>query len=157
MHESEGAQIGHGLRIVALLQRKWTLHILWAMQTGPVRLSTLKRLWPAASKKALRAGLRDLEQAKLIVRHDLSTSVLHVEYEVVQDLKETIFSVLGKIVSLENRLQPENSEPEETLLKGPYGMTLSKPPIDIRRRYTLQHQCLLHDVASSAAATQLIP
>jgi DNA-binding HxlR family transcriptional regulator len=133
MHESEGAQIGHGLRIVELLQRKWTLHILWAMQTGPVRVSTLKRLWPSASKKALRAGLRDLEQAKLIVRHDLSTSVLHVEYEVVQDLRETVFSVLAKIADFGESLATGEQQPEETLLKGPCG------------------------IASSAAATQLIP
>jgi len=55
----EGAQIEQALRVVELLQRRWTTHILWAMRTGPVRLSILKRLWPAASKKGLRTAFHN--------------------------------------------------------------------------------------------------
>lgn len=38
-------------RVVELLQGKWTVQILCAMRTGPVRLSELKREIPFASKK----------------------------------------------------------------------------------------------------------
>jgi DNA-binding HxlR family transcriptional regulator len=38
----EGAQIEQALRVVEMLHRKWTTHILRAMRTGFVRLSTLK-------------------------------------------------------------------------------------------------------------------
>ena len=39
-------------RVVELLQGKWTVQILCAMRTGPVRLSELKREIPFASKRA---------------------------------------------------------------------------------------------------------
>ena len=67
--------------VTEMLQGKWTLPILCAMRTEPVRLSQLKRLIPSASKKALRAALRDLESANVIVRRDLSGTVLRVEYD----------------------------------------------------------------------------
>lgn len=68
-------------QVVELLSRKWTVHILFAMSGRAVRLSALKRQVPAASKKALTSSLRALEAEGLIVRRDLSSSVLHVEYE----------------------------------------------------------------------------
>jgi DNA-binding HxlR family transcriptional regulator len=97
MHKTDTTHIEQTLRIVDLLQRKWTIHILWEMQAGPVRLSALKRRLPAASKKALRAGLRDLETAKVAVRHDLSDTVLHVEYHLNEDLKDTVSDLLAKL------------------------------------------------------------
>lgn len=45
-------------RVAILLQGKWTIHILCAMREHSVRLSELRRLIPAASKKALAASLR---------------------------------------------------------------------------------------------------
>jgi DNA-binding HxlR family transcriptional regulator len=42
---------GRVSRVVGLLQRKWTVRILSAMRTRPVRLSELKRAIPSASKK----------------------------------------------------------------------------------------------------------
>ncbi|WP_396127296.1 winged helix-turn-helix transcriptional regulator [Acidicapsa acidisoli] len=44
----------------------------------------MRRLIQTASKKALTANLRSLEKLHLIVRRDLSSSVLHVEYEIAE-------------------------------------------------------------------------
>jgi DNA-binding HxlR family transcriptional regulator len=68
-------------RVVGMLQGKWTIPILCAVRTQPVRLSKLRRAIPIASKKALTASLRSLEAANVVVRRDLSGSVLHIEYE----------------------------------------------------------------------------
>ncbi|MEI9978294.1 MAG: winged helix-turn-helix transcriptional regulator [Edaphobacter sp.] len=92
------------LRIIDLLQRKWTIHILWAVQLEPVRLSTLKRRFPSASKKALRAGLRDLEQARVVVRRDLTKVVLHVEYHLVEETRETVCIVLEKLAAFGGKI-----------------------------------------------------
>jgi hypothetical protein len=60
------------------------VQILCALLDGPVRLSQLRRLIPTASKKGLTANLRSLETLQLILRRDLSNSVLHVEYEIAE-------------------------------------------------------------------------
>jgi len=67
------------------------------MRTDPVRLSQLTRLIPRASKKALRASLRDLELAHIIVRRDLSDMVLHVEYDFADDMRQTICDLLDHL------------------------------------------------------------
>jgi len=66
--------------------RKWTVKILCAMREHPLRLSALKREIPSASKKALTASLRSLETARVVVRRNLSSSVLHVELELVEPM-----------------------------------------------------------------------
>jgi DNA-binding HxlR family transcriptional regulator len=50
------------------------------MREGPVRLSELKREIPLAST----ARLRSLEAARIVLRRELSSSVLHVEYTDLQ-------------------------------------------------------------------------
>jgi DNA-binding HxlR family transcriptional regulator len=74
-------------RVTEMLQGKWTLQILCAMRTEPVRLSQLMRFIPSASKKALRASLRALEAAEIVVRHDMSGIVLHVEYDFADNMR----------------------------------------------------------------------
>ena len=91
MRESDTVHLDQISRIVDLLQGKRTVHILLAMQ------AVLKRLYPAVSKKALRAGLRDLEQANVVVRHDLSNVVLHVAYQILEDLRETVCTALASL------------------------------------------------------------
>jgi hypothetical protein len=59
---------------IKVLQGKCTVQVLCTLLDGPVRLSQLRRLIPAASKKALTANLRSLEKLHLIVRRDLSSS-----------------------------------------------------------------------------------
>jgi DNA-binding HxlR family transcriptional regulator len=78
-------QVGRTMKV---LRGKWTVQILCALLYGPVRLSQLRRLIPAASKKTLTANLRPLEKLHLIVRQDLSNSVLHVEYEIAEPARE---------------------------------------------------------------------
>lgn len=94
-------------QVTKILQGKWKLHILCAMRNEPVRLSHLTRLIPLASKKALRASLRDLELSRTIVRRDLSDTLLHVEYDFPDNMRETIGTLLDQLarwgVTLENK------------------------------------------------------
>jgi DNA-binding HxlR family transcriptional regulator len=49
---------------------------------------------PRASKKGLTSSLRLLEAAKVIVRKDLSQSVLHVEYEIADTARARVISLM---------------------------------------------------------------
>ncbi len=94
MIESERVQSEHVKRVVDLLEAKWSVEMLCALCEGPRRLSQLKRLIPAASKKGLTAGLRSLERGNVVVRRDLSNSVLHVEYELSAPMRAAVISLL---------------------------------------------------------------
>jgi hypothetical protein len=65
------------------------------MQAGPVRLT--ETTISGCVKKALRAGLRDLEKASVAVRYDLSDTVRHVEFHLTEDLKDTVSDLLAKL------------------------------------------------------------
>jgi DNA-binding HxlR family transcriptional regulator len=80
--------------VAELLQGKWTVEILCAMCERPVRLSELRREIPLASKKALTARLRFLEVSQIVLRRDLSGSVLHVEYTLTDTIREPLMSLL---------------------------------------------------------------
>jgi DNA-binding HxlR family transcriptional regulator len=83
--------------VLELLSGKWTLQILCALRFGPVRLSQLTRLTPTASKKALRAALRALEASEFVIRHDLSKTVLHVEYDLSENDRPVISGLLDHL------------------------------------------------------------
>jgi len=83
--------------VAELLQGKWTVEILCAMRESPVRLSELRREIPLASKKALTARLRFLEASQIILRRDLSGSVLHVEYTLTDSIREPLISLLDDL------------------------------------------------------------
>lgn len=87
-------RVEHGVRV---LTGKWTLQILCAMSEKPTRLSELTRSHPAASKKALTASLRSLVTAGIVLRRDLSTSVLHVEYELQESMREPVIALLDRL------------------------------------------------------------
>lgn len=87
-----------------VLRGKWTVQILCALLDGPVRLSQLRRLIPTASKKALTANLRTLEKLHLIVRQDLSSSVLHVEYEIAELAREPLAALVDQLSRFQNYL-----------------------------------------------------
>ena len=91
-------------RTMKVLRGKWTVQILCALPDGPVRLSQLRRLIPAASKKALTANLRSLEQLHLIVRRDLSNSILHVEYEIAELAREPLAALVNQLSQFQNCL-----------------------------------------------------
>lgn len=84
-------------RAITLLQGKWTVQILCVMRERPVRLGQLRRLIPGASKKALTANLRSLEAEGIVVRRDLSSSVLHVEYEISEAARGSLFNLLDHL------------------------------------------------------------
>ena len=86
-------------RVLDILRGKWTIYILCEMRQGPVRLSHLKRAIPGASKKALTSSLRWLERAELIVRRDMSKSVLHIEYELMQNTREPLSHLLAYLAN----------------------------------------------------------
>ena len=67
------------------------------MRSGPIRLGQLTRVIPHASKKVLAQNLRDLEASGIVTRRDLSEAVLHIEYEIKEDVKDSIFSLLDRI------------------------------------------------------------
>ena len=84
-------------RTAELFRGKWTIQILCAMRARPVRLSELKREIPSASKKALTASLRSLEAAQIVLRRDLSSSVLHVEYELADARRKHLVALLDHL------------------------------------------------------------
>jgi len=87
------------VKIVEILQRKWTIHVLWEMRKGPVRFGQFRRSIPHASKKGLTSSLRALENAEIIIRRDLSDSVLHVEYEIAESLRKPLADLLAYLAT----------------------------------------------------------
>lgn len=80
-----------------LLQGKWRIQILCAMRIGPVRLGQLVRLIPNGSRKMLVQNLRSLESAGVVVRRDLSDVLLHVEYDLEPELRESVCLLLDEL------------------------------------------------------------
>jgi DNA-binding HxlR family transcriptional regulator len=98
---------GRVSRVIELLQGKWTVQILCAMRARPVRLSGLKREIPSASKKALTASLRSLEAAHIVLRRDLSSSVLRVEYEIADTIREPLSALLDQLAEWGRLYSPD--------------------------------------------------
>ena len=79
------------------LRGRWTIPVLCVLVTGSVRLGELRKLMPKASKKGLTSALKSLERTQLVIRHDLTDMVLHVEYELVTDVKARLISFLNEL------------------------------------------------------------
>ncbi len=92
-----------------ILQGKWRISILCALQTGPVRLGRLVRLMPTASKKVMSENLRQLERDGVLVRTDLSDTLLHVEYDYVDRFRSGMTSVLTSLADL-GELRADNEK-----------------------------------------------
>ena len=89
-----------------ILQGKWRIPIFCALQGGPVRLGQLVRLIPTASKKVLAENLRELQGNGMLVRTDLSETLLHVEYDYSEGFRATMTAVLVSLAVMgELRLQ----------------------------------------------------
>lgn len=84
-------------RAVQTVQGKWRMQILCAMRTGPVRLGSLGRTFPNASKKVLTQNLRELESAGLVVRRDFGGAVRRVEYDYADERRSSIQSFLDQL------------------------------------------------------------
>ncbi len=89
----KSTDINHATHVIRLLQGK-TIEILYAMRLHPVRLSELRRNIPFASKKSLSASLKLLRAKGIIVRHDLSDSLLHVEYDFAEEMRRPLSELL---------------------------------------------------------------
>jgi DNA-binding HxlR family transcriptional regulator len=81
-----------------LFQGKWKLQILYVLCAGPIRLGKLARLIPSASKKMLTQNLRKLEADGIVIRADFSEVVLHVEYDLNPDFRDSVSSLLDQLV-----------------------------------------------------------
>ena len=79
------------------------------MKDSPVRLSDLRRSYPHASKKALTNSLRSLMAAGIILRRDLSTSVLHVEYELKESMRQPVIVLLDHLAKWGSFLEANQS------------------------------------------------
>jgi DNA-binding HxlR family transcriptional regulator len=105
---------GRVSRVAELLQGKWTVQILCAMRTHPVRLNELKREFPSASKKALTASLRSLAAAHIVLRRDLSSSVLRVEYEIADTIREPLSALLDQLAEWGRLYSPDGPQRNST-------------------------------------------
>lgn len=90
------AKLAH-VTFEVLFEGKWRVQVLCAMRRGPVRLGQLGRLVPGASKKMLAQCLRRLEADGIVARHDLSNVILHVEYELHEDVRNSIGELLDHL------------------------------------------------------------
>ena len=94
----EGAYVRRAhLALDVLFRGKWQVQILCAMRNGPIRIGILGRMIPGASKKMLAQNLRKLEANGIVVRRDLSELVLHVEYELHAEARESIGALLDHL------------------------------------------------------------
>jgi hypothetical protein len=75
---------------------------------------------PGASKKGLTKTLRDLEAAGIVMRRDLSHVVLHIEYELKQDVKDSILALLDQLAECGDALlRGRTSGGSEQIKDGP--------------------------------------
>jgi len=100
-------------RAIELLQGKGMIEVLYAMRDGPIRLGQLRRIVPDASKKALTARLRLLQNANIVVRNDFSSSLLHVEYELSPQMRQPVASLLSFLIEWSSSL-PTNVTGQDT-------------------------------------------
>lgn len=73
---------------------KWTVLIILALASGPLRFGELKRSIGGPASKVLTAVLRSLEADGLIVRKVFTPSPLRVEYKLTE-LGQSLFSAVG--------------------------------------------------------------
>lgn len=95
-----------------LFDKKWKVHLLCAMRFNSVRLGQFARLIPEASKKVLVHHLRQLEADGIVVRVDKSDLLLHVEYELEENSRQDIVSLLDHLAMWESSRQ---TKPDDLL------------------------------------------
>ena len=95
MQERDVKSVLQAMQAARMLQGRWTIPVLWVMRDGPIRLSELRRLLPKASKKGITNSLRSLVTRGVVLRRDLSSSVLRVEYELHAEWREPLLTLLN--------------------------------------------------------------
>ncbi|MCM5682432.1 helix-turn-helix transcriptional regulator [Schlegelella sp. S2-27] len=96
-------------RVLELIANKWALLILPALRDGPLRNHELKRRVGGVSQKMLTQTLRELEDNRLVQRHDHGTAAPHVEYQLTvlgRSLSETLLAVDRWVEAHHEQLQP---------------------------------------------------
>ncbi|MEO7100138.1 MAG: helix-turn-helix domain-containing protein [Luteolibacter sp.] len=68
--------------ILDQLADKWSILILGALCSGPMRFNALKRRLSGITQKALTQALRRLERNGIIARHVIPVSPIAVEYSI---------------------------------------------------------------------------
>ena len=63
---------------------KWSILIIDVLNDNNMRNGELLRIVEGISQKMLTATLRELEELKLVARHDMKTIPPHVEYELTE-------------------------------------------------------------------------
>jgi len=82
--------------VLSRIGSKWTVYVIMALVTGPMRFSELKRHIEGISQKMLTATLRDLEQDGFVTRKVTPTIPPRVDYELTemgQELKGPLASI----------------------------------------------------------------
>lgn len=119
------------LTIDVLLQGKWSIQVLCAMRFGPVRLGQLGRTVSGASKKMLAQALRKLEANGIVVRRDLSELVLHVEYALHPDVRDSVVALIDQLeqwgdayMKVDIRRNEAEAKPQRKLVSSSYRRVL---------------------------------
>ena len=79
--------------LLSKIAGKWSLLIIDALDGPPKRNSELLRHIEGISQKMLTQTLKELEEMRIVYRHDMKTVPPHVEYELTilgKDLREKI-------------------------------------------------------------------
>ena len=109
-------------RLLELLTRPWTMHILWVLSThGPTRFGVLRRQIEGISARVLTERLRTLEGAGFVFRHYEQTIPPAVTYGITDRMKD-IEKVLAQLEGLSRKWQGEGkvaatSHPEERAVR----------------------------------------
>ena len=75
-----------------ILTRPWTMHILWALGSGPLRFGELRRKVEGISSRVLTERLRSLEARRFIYRHYEATIPPAVTYGMTKRMED-----IGKV------------------------------------------------------------
>ncbi|MEU5690574.1 helix-turn-helix domain-containing protein [Actinosynnema sp. NPDC020468] len=67
-----------------VIEGKWKVLILWALQDGGKRFGELRRMLPGVSEKVLTQQLRDLEADHVVRRDTWPEAVPRVEYSLTE-------------------------------------------------------------------------
>nr|MBA2331244.1 helix-turn-helix transcriptional regulator [Actinomycetota bacterium] len=72
-------------RAAGLLERRWTISILWASSEGALRFNELKQAVGEIPPRTLAQRLVELEQAGVLVRHVIDARPPRVEYRLTDE------------------------------------------------------------------------
>ncbi len=72
-------------RAAGLLERRWTISILWASSEGALRFNELKQAVGEIPPRTLAQRLVELEEAGVLVRHVIDARPPRVEYRLTDE------------------------------------------------------------------------